>query len=67
MSGKCGAMGTCQKGHREEAFGPKRSVQRPGGRLEGEGRSQLSAKSEEALAVSGKSGMKRELEKKEKL
>lgn len=53
-------MGICQKGHREEAFG-LRSVQRPGGRLEGEGGSQLSVKSEEALAVSGKTGMKREL------
>lgn len=67
MSGKCSVTGTCQKGHREGAFGPRRSVQRPGGRLEGEEGSQLSVKSEEALAVSGKSGVKRELEVKEKL
>lgn len=37
VSGKCSVMGTCQKGHREGAFGPRRSVQRPGGRLREEG------------------------------
>lgn len=62
VSGKCRVMGICQKGHREEAFGLRRSVQRPGGRMEGGGDSQISVKSEEALAVSGKSGMERELE-----
>lgn len=56
VSGKCRVVGICQKGHREEAFGLRRSVQRPGGRMEGGGDSQLSVKSEEALAGEGAGG-----------